>query len=159
MDAFSRSPSSFSKLISSGNNAIGTTAEDLTTFIDCTPFDYLLVCVVSAKLAAETGTDVTLKFLEDTVSTGASATLVKDTAATPADLSVAMGSSAAAGQGITMQVRCRGRKKFVSPQLVAAGAAITVCHAIYGIGVRDSAEISAHWTDEAGASIAQAATS
>lgn len=152
MTAYPKSPSSTHKLLASVNTAIGTSAEDLATYVDCTPFEYLLITLVSAKLAAETGTDVTLTVKQDTASNGATATAVNDNAG--AALSAALGSSAAAGQGLTMQVRCRGLKQYVSPVLTATGAAVTCAMTIHGVGPRDTAEISAHWTDEAGASIA-----
>jgi hypothetical protein len=53
-----------------------------------------------------------------------------------------------------MQIRTRGMKQFFSPGLQATGATVTCCVAVYGIAPRDTAETSAHWLDEAGASVA-----
>ena len=150
---FVKSPSSFAKLLACGNEPIGTAAEDLATFVDISPYEYVLVTLISAELAAETGTDLTLKFVSSTVSAGTSAVTAKDSAG--ADLSIVL-TAPAAGTGASMQIRTRGLNKFASPQITATGAAITVCYAIYGIGVRDTGEISAHWTDEAGATVTEA---
>ncbi|MEK9736621.1 MAG: hypothetical protein VW239_04795, partial [Candidatus Nanopelagicales bacterium] len=116
------------------------------------PYEYIVVTLISAKLAAETGTNVTMTALQDDASNGATASAVNDAGGSA--LSLALGNSAAAGQGATMRIRTRGLKKFFSPSLIATGAAVTVACAIHGYGVRDTAEIAAHWTDEAGASIA-----
>lgn len=156
MSNFSKAPSSSMKLLAASNQAIGTTAEDLATFVDASAYEYLLFVVVSAKLAAETGTDLTLTCRESDASDGSSPSAVNDPAGSA--LSVALGNSAAAGQGVSMQVRCRGRKKYVSPTLAATGAAVTCSIAVYGVGPRDTSEITSHWTDEAGASVAGIAT-
>jgi hypothetical protein len=156
MSNYSKAPSSFEKLLASGNQAIGTTAEDLDTYVDGSAYEYLKIVLVSAKLAAETGTDVTLTVRESDASDGSSPSAVNDPAGSA--LSLALGGSAAAGRGATMQVRLRGRKKYLSPALVATGAAVTCSFAIYGCGPRDTAEIASHWTDEAGAVVAGSTT-
>jgi hypothetical protein len=155
MSNYSKAPSSEMKLLACGNAAIGTSAEDLATYVDGSAYEYLLFVVTSAKLAAETGTDVTMTAREGDASDGTGNVAVNDPAGSP--LSLALGNSAAAGQTASMQVRLRGRKKYLSPQLIATGAAVTVTVAIYGKGPRDSAEIASHWTDEAGASVATTA--
>lgn len=153
MSNFSKAPSSMVRLLACANNAIGTSAEDLDTYVDGSAYEYLLISVVSAKLAAETGTDVTLTVREADSADGATGQAAVNDPAGSA-LSLALGGSAAAGRGATMQVRLRGRKKYLSPVLTATGAAVTCCVAIYGVGPRDTSEITSHWTDEVGASVA-----
>lgn len=156
MSNYSKAPSSYKKLLACGNQAIGTSAEDLDTYVDGSAYEYLEIVLVSAKLAAETGTDLTLTVRESDSSDGSGFAAVNDPAGSA--LSLALGGSAAAGRGATMQVRLRGRKKFISPALVATGAAVTASFAIYGCGPRDTVEITSHWTDEVGASVAGSTT-
>lgn len=154
--SYSKNPGAMMKLLACSNSAIDTSAvNDLATYVDCTPWEELLFVLVSAKLAAETGTDVTMTCREATAADGTGNAAVNDRDG--AALSLALGGSAAAGRGASMQVRCRGRKQFISPALVATGAAVTCCIAVYGIGPRDTNEIGAHWTDEAGAAVANTA--
>jgi hypothetical protein len=153
MSNYSKAPSSQMKLLASSNNAIGTSAEDLDTYVDGSAYEYLLIVLSSAKLAAETGTDVTLTVREADSADGATGQAAVNDPAGSA-LSLALGGSAAAGRGAAMQVRLRGRKKYLSPALVATGAAVTCNVSIFGVGPRDTAEIAASWTDEAHASVA-----
>lgn len=144
------------KLLASSNSAIDASGvNDLATYVDVTPFESVLVVVVSAKLAGETGTDVTITALQDSASNGATATNVVDRAGN--NLSMTIGGSAAAGRGLSMQIRTRGIKQYFSPALLATGAAVTCSVAVYGISPRDTSETSAHWTDEVGATVANTA--
>lgn len=151
--SYSKNPSCVGmKLLACGNAAIDTAGvNDLPTYVDCTPFEEILFVLVSAKLGAETGTDVAMACRESASSDGTGSVAVNDRDG--AALLVALGGSAAAGRGTSMQVRCTGRKKFLSPALIATGAAVTCSYAVYGIGTREASENASHWTDEAGASI------
>lgn len=157
VSSYAGMPSSLGmKLLASSNSAIDASgANDLATYVDVTPFESILVLVISAKLAGETGADVTITALHDTASNGASATAVNDRDGNP--LSMVMGGSAAAGRGMSMQIRTRGLKQYFSPALLASGAAVTCSVAVYGIGPRDTSETSGHWTDEVGAVVANTA--
>jgi len=154
------SPSSFAKLLASGNELIATAAEDLATFVDMSPFDAILVVVVAATLAAETTpTAITCKFVHSTASAGTSPVTVKDAAGNDLVQSITE-TPPAAGKGFSLWIRTRGLNQFGSPQLQATTASVTVCYAIYGIGVRDTSEISAHWTgsfESKGAVVAETA--
>lgn len=139
MDIFSSSPSSFAKIISWGAAAsVGTAVQDLNTFIDCTPFDYLHIIVVNAALG--TGTTLTLKLRHADDSAGSTnVAFAQDAAA--ADISLAVATTA---RTASFQVRTRGLRKFVSPTIVDdAGTTGAGTIVMVGIGVRDSSEVPA----------------
>lgn len=141
----SMAPSSFCRLLQCGQESIGTAAEDLATFVDITPYEYVLVTATCSVIGTATG--LTLKFVSSAVSAGTTPVTAKDTAATPADLIATIGATVADGDTIGLWVRTRGLQKFGSPQLTAATAAMGVAYSIWGIQPRDTAEIFAGWED------------
>jgi hypothetical protein len=159
MANYSKNPSSFMRLIACGQESIGSgAAEDLATYLDITPYEYLL-CTFTCSVIG-TSTALTIKAMNDTVSTGASAVTVKDRDGN--DLSTSLPATSptlADGNTVAMQVRTRGMKKFFSPQLQATTAAMGVAYQIWGIGVRDTSELAAGWVagDESSAVVAEAA--
>lgn len=151
-----KAPSDLMRLLATSADNIGTSAEDLATFFDMTPYDYILVFV--GLTGTVTATSVTVKFVHSAASAGSSPVTVKDTAGN--DL-VATIATPANGTGISLWVRTRGLNKFGSPQIVgqAAGDVVVAC---YGLRVRDTAEIDAHWTgsfETAGAAVTETAFS
>ena len=160
--SYSKNPSALGmKLLACGRSAIDTSAtNDLATYVDISPYEEVLLVLVSAKLGSEaitpeTGTDLTMIALHGTASDGTGATAIKDRDNN--NLSLALGGSAAAGRGTSMQIRTHGLKQFLSPAIIATGSTVTACYAVYGIGVRDTNETASHWTDEAGAVVANTA--
>ncbi len=141
--SFSKDPSAFTRLLQCGQEAIGTAAEDLATFVDITPYEYVLVTATCSVIGSSTG--LTLKFVSSAASSGTSVVTAKDAAA--ADLISTIGATVADGDTIALWVRTRGLLKWGSPQLTAAGAAMGVAYSIWGIGPRDTAEIFAGWED------------
>ena len=143
MDVFPGSPSSFCKVLQCGQESISNAAvEDLSTFLDITPFEYILVLATCSVVG--TSTALTLKFVTADVSAGTTGlTTAKDAAGV--DLIATM-ATAADGTTVGLAVRTRGLKKFGSPQLQPATAAMGVAYTILGIGVRDTSELAASWT-------------
>ncbi len=141
MSNYSRNPSSFCKLV--GHTAVtqvATTNEDITdsNWIDVSPFEYLvLTVVVNAVATPGTGT---IKWLENASNAASGSATVKDAAGT--DLSLSLGTPAA-GDARQFELRCNGRKKFVSPQIVISSGTMDVVLVIHGVYARDSAEIPA----------------
>lgn len=142
MDSFSAAPSDFTKLLACGQESISNAAvEDLATFIDISPYEYILVAATCSVVG--TSTALTMKFVSSAASAGTSPVTAKDWAGT--DLISTM-ATAADGTTIYLQVRTRGLSKFGSPQLQPATAAMGVAYTIWGVGVRDSKELEAGWT-------------
>lgn len=139
---YSNNPSGFMRLLQCGQESIGFAAtEDLATFLDLTPYEYILVTATCSVVGSSTS--LTMKFVSSDASSGATPVAAKDAAG--ADLISTM-VTAADGTTIMLAVRTRGLKKWGSPQLQAATAAMGVAYAIIGIAPRDTAEISAGWT-------------
>ena len=141
MSSFTGNPSAMVKLV--GHTAVtqvATTVEDITdtNWIDCSPFEFLLLSVV-VNAVATPGTG-TIKWLENTTNGVSGSSAVKDAAGT--DLSLSMGTPAA-GDARLFELRCTGRKKFISPQLVISAGTMDVVVVIHGVGVRDTNEIPA----------------
>jgi len=139
---FSNDPASFSRLLQCGQESISNAAvEDLATFIDITPYEYILVTATCSVVG--TSTALTMKFVSSDASTGTSPATAKDSAGT--DLIATM-ATAADGTTIALAVRTRGLKKWGSPQLQPTTAAMGVAYTIWGIRSRDTAELAAGWT-------------
>jgi hypothetical protein len=152
-----KAPSDFMKLIAVSQDTVGTTAEDLATFVDITPYEYILVFV--GLTGTVTATSLTLKFVHSTASAGSSPATVKDPAGSDLSATIA---TPANGTACSMWIRTRGLNKFGSPQISTGGAAADVVCAVYGVHARDSAELDAHWSgsfDSAGAAVTETAFS
>jgi len=152
-----KAPSDCMKLIAVSQDTVGTTAEDLATFVDITGYDYILVFV--GLTGSVTATSLTLKFVHSTASAGTSPVTAKDPAGSDLSASIA---TPANGTGCSLWVRTRGLAKFGSPQISTGGAAADVVCAVYGFRVRDSAEVDTHWSgsfDCAGAAVTETAFS
>lgn len=147
-------PSDLLKLLAVSQDTVGTAAEDLATFQDITPFDYIVLSLVLTGTV--TASSVTLKFVTSDASNGSSPVTAKDAAG--ADISAVI-ATPANGTAIQLVIRNRGLKKFGSPQISTGGAACDVTCVMNGFGVRDTKEISSHWTGGAGAAVTETAFS
>lgn len=142
---FQKDPAAQMRLLQCGQESIGTAAEDLATFVDITPYEYILVTATCSVIGTSTG--LTLKFVSSAASSGTSPVTAKDTQATPVDLIATIGATVADGDTIGLWVRTRGLLKWGSPQLTAAGAAMGVAYSIWGMVPRDTGELAAGWED------------
>ena len=141
--AFAKNPSAYMRLIANGQDNVGTSAEDLTTFVDITPYEYVL-CIAQYSSTVTSVTSGTMKFVSSAASTGTSPVTAKDTQATPVDI-LATIATPANGTTLALWVRTRGLLKFGSLQLLNAGAAAEMSYCMFGVGVRDTAELAAGW--------------
>lgn len=157
MTSLSKNPSSFARLLACGQESIGfAAAEDLSTFLDVAAFEYVL-CIFTCSVIG-TSAGLTIKAVESAATSGASATTIKD--ADAVDRSAALPATdptLADGNTVMLQIRTRDMtKRYFSPQLTAATAAMGVAYTIIGIYPRDTAELTAGWSDESSSVVEEA---
>ena len=145
--SFAKDPASFGKILGCGQESIGTSAEDLATFLDMSPYEYILVLATCSVIG--TSTNLTVKFVHSTASTGSSPVTVKDSAGSDISATIA-GAGIADGNTLAFMVRTRGLNKWGSPQFTAASAAMGVAYTIIGLSPRDTSEVASSWTIGAG---------
>jgi hypothetical protein len=139
---FSGDPAGAVRLLQCGQESVSNAAaEDLATFVDITPYEWILVLATCSIVG--TSTALTVKFVSSDASTGTSPVTAKDAAGT--DLIATM-ATAADGTTVGLAVRTRGLKKWGSPQFQPTTAAMGIAYTILGIGPRDTAELAAGWT-------------
>ena len=139
--SYAKNPASIMRLLASSGSTVGTAAEDLSTFVDLTAWEEILVNVTA--VGTVTATDVVVKFVHSTASAGTSPATVKGSDGTT-DILATM-DTPALGKSISLGVRTRGLRQFGSPSISTVGAACDVAVTVFGIGPRDSNELAAGW--------------
>lgn len=138
---YSSNPSGMMRLLAASFSTAGTAAEDLATFVDMTPYEWILVTMTLTDVTSVTS--ATLKFVSSTASAGTSPVTAKDPAGT--DILATIGAPAV-GDTVALAVRTRGLLQFGSPSITTGGAGAPMVVTVYGVSARDTAELAAGWT-------------
>lgn len=154
-------PSDIIKLIGSGVETVtsGATGEDLATFLDITPYDYVLVAATIVAITGTTPTQLDVKFRTATATNGTSGAALATLNGSDV-IATIVGAEFAVGSSVLLQVRTRGLKQYGSPLFIAtAGTSVDVAFTMVGWGLRDTKELGTHWAAGASSEVVETVVS
>lgn len=154
-------PSDLIKLIGSGVETVtsGATGEDLATFLDITPYEYVVVSATVVALTGTTPTQLDVKFRTATASNGTTGASLAQLNGSDLTATI-VGAEFAVGSSVLLQVRTRGLPQFGSPLFIAtAGTSVDVAFTVVGWGLRDTKELGTHWASGASSEVVETVVS